>query len=144
MREPTLQGAWDLESMQRHLAILAWLLSLKTTMAAADCPTREAARRLYASIPCTPPDNIFADREGNVDDGATPKLFIGAKLAERYEIVKYIESGAFGAQTYLVITRRPPPPSLLSSSTMHPPLFFVECAAAGLSFVWGGCDTGSG
>ena len=44
----------------------------------------------------TPPDIVFADSKGVVSDAATPKLLIGAVLCDRFTILRYIESGAFG------------------------------------------------
>eukprot|EP00042_Codosiga_hollandica_P029089 m.157763 g.157763 ORF g.157763 m.157763 type:complete len:472 (-) comp52972_c0_seq1:186-1601(-) len=44
----------------------------------------------------TPADAIFADASGHVLDAVTPKLLIGAILCDRFEIQRYIESGAFG------------------------------------------------
>jgi hypothetical protein len=44
----------------------------------------------------TPSDAIFAAADGAVHEAETPKIFVGATLADRYNIVKYIESGAFG------------------------------------------------
>lgn len=58
--------------------------------------SQDAARRLFGTIECTPADSIFADKDGNVDDANTQKVFVGAVLAERFQIVRYIESGAFG------------------------------------------------
>eukprot|EP00053_Salpingoeca_punica_P010330 m.92973 g.92973 ORF g.92973 m.92973 type:complete len:478 (+) comp15351_c0_seq2:161-1594(+) len=54
------------------------------------------AREVFGKIPCTPADSLFAGPDGKVHESETPKVFVGALLAGRYHIVKYIESGAFG------------------------------------------------
>lgn len=67
----------------------------------ADSDPTVVARQLFqlGTVPCMPADAIFADMEGYLTDAVTPELFIGAKLCDRFEIVKYIESGAFGADS---------------------------------------------
>ena len=71
---------------------------------ATPSPSELRARELFSKIPCTPPDAIFADKEGHVDNETTPKLFVGATLAERFHIVKYIESGAFGKSFFILLS----------------------------------------
>jgi serine/threonine protein kinase len=45
----------------------------------------------------TPPDDLFVDPDrGQVVEAKTPSVMVGTLLAERFEIVGYIESGSFG------------------------------------------------
>eukprot|EP00051_Salpingoeca_urceolata_P003654 m.59480 g.59480 ORF g.59480 m.59480 type:complete len:479 (-) comp12987_c0_seq1:146-1582(-) len=64
----------------------------------AESPSEAAAKAKFSEsgIVFTPADDIFADERGKVRDAATPKLFVGTILADRFEITRYIESGAFG------------------------------------------------
>ena len=61
-------------------------------------PSEERARSLFhtAGTACTPSDEIFATADGKVHETETPKVFVGATLADRFHVKKYIESGAFG------------------------------------------------
>ena len=43
-----------------------------------------------------PPDELFANDEGAVNEAEVPDVFPGTILAGRYRIVSYIQSGQFG------------------------------------------------
>ncbi len=60
----------------------------------------KVARDKYAQgIACTPADSIFFTAEEHaVVEAKTPLIFVGSKLCGCFNIVKYIESGAFGMQ----------------------------------------------
>ena len=58
--------------------------------------SQAVAKKLFGTVEGTPADIIFADKDGHVDDANTSKIFVGAILADRFHIIRYIESGAFG------------------------------------------------